>query len=83
LQTWPEIKLTKNFNLIYTFKGKHAITGGYMIKNPRNRRVIAVIMLGTGAALLILTPKTWPGALLLILGLALELVGISLERKDK
>jgi hypothetical protein len=54
-----------------------------MIKNPRNRRVIAVIMLGAGAALLILTPKTWPGALLLILGLALELVGISLERKAK
>jgi len=54
-----------------------------MIKNPRNRRIVAVIMMSAGAALLILTPKTWPGALLLILGIALELVGIALEHKSE
>jgi len=57
--------------------------GGHMIKNPRNRRIVAVIMMSAGAALLILTPKTWPGALLLILGIALELVGIALEHKSE
>jgi uncharacterized membrane protein YccC len=54
-----------------------------MIKNPRNRRVSAVIMVLLGAALMILTPETWPGALLLILGIALELFGIALEHKAK
>lgn len=54
-----------------------------MIKNPRTRRVSAVIMVVLGAALLVLTPETWPGALLLILGVALELFGIALERKAK
>ena len=54
-----------------------------MIKNPRNRRVSAVIMVLLGAALMILTPETWPGALFLILGIALELFGIALEHKAK
>ena len=54
-----------------------------MIKNPRARRVSAAIMVGAGAALMILTPETLPGALLLILGIALELVGIALEHKSE
>lgn len=54
-----------------------------MIKNPRTRRVGAAIMVIVGAALMILTPETWPGALLLILGIALELFGIALEHKAK
>jgi len=36
-----------------------------------------------GAALIILIPETWPGALLLIIGIALELFGIALEHKAK
>jgi hypothetical protein len=54
-----------------------------MIKNPHTRRASAVIMVVVGAALMILTPETWPGALLLILGIALELLGIGLEHKAK
>jgi hypothetical protein len=54
-----------------------------MIKNPRARRISAVIMVGVGAALMILTPETWPGALLLVLGIVLELFGIALEHKPK
>jgi hypothetical protein len=54
-----------------------------MIKNPRTRRITAVIMVVLGAALMILTPEAWPGALLLILGVALELIGIALEHKAK
>ena len=54
-----------------------------MIKNPRTRRVGAAIMVISGAALMILTPETWPGALLLIFGIALELFGIALEHKDR
>lgn len=54
-----------------------------MIKNTRARRVSAVIMVVLGAALMILTPETWPGALLLIFGVALELFGFALEHKAK
>jgi hypothetical protein len=50
-----------------------------MTKSPRVRRIIAVIMVLLGAALMILTPETWPGALVLIFGVALELFGIALE----
>jgi len=69
--------------LNYTLQLNLGITEGHMIKNPRNRRVSAVIMVVLGAALMILTPEAWPGALLLILGVALELFGITLEHRAK
>ena len=54
-----------------------------MIKNPRIRRTSAVIMVVLGAILMFLAPEAWPGALVLALGVALELVGIALEHKAK
>ena len=57
--------------------------GGMMKMNQRNRRIIAVILVLLGITLLILTPEGWPGTLMLILGIALELFGIALERKAK
>jgi len=74
---------TESHYLNYTLLSNLGITGGHMIMNPRIRRVSAVIMVVLGAALMILTPEAWPGALLLILGVALELFGIALEHKVK
>lgn len=54
-----------------------------MTKNPGIRRASAVIMVVLGAILMLLAPEVWPGALLLILGVVLELVGIALEHKAK
>ncbi|MGC2048128.1 MAG: hypothetical protein WA635_05915 [Gallionella sp.] len=54
-----------------------------MMKNPRARRAIAVIMVMLGAILMFLAPEAWPGALVLILGVVLELVGIALEHNNK
>ena len=54
-----------------------------MMKNPRARRASAVIMVVLGAILMFLAPEAWPGALVLILGVVLELVGIALEHKNK
>jgi hypothetical protein len=54
-----------------------------MIKNLRVRRTSAVIMMVLGAILMFLAPEVWPGALLLALGVVLELVGIALEHKAK
>jgi hypothetical protein len=54
-----------------------------MIRNPRTRRAIAVIMMVLGAILMFLAPEVWQGALLLALGVTLELFGIALEHKAK
>jgi Zn-dependent membrane protease YugP len=54
-----------------------------MIKNQRNRRTIAVIMIILGAILMLLAPEVWPGALLFAAAIVLELIGIALERKAK
>jgi hypothetical protein len=49
--------------------------------NPLNRHAIALIMTGLGALLILLAPEAWPGAMLLIMGVDLELLGIALEHK--
>lgn len=54
-----------------------------MIKNPRTRRISAVTLVVLGAILMFLAPEAWPGALVLGLGVVLELVGIALEHKAK
>jgi hypothetical protein len=52
-----------------------------MIKNQRTRRTIAAIVIVLGALLMLLAPELWPGALLFVSGIVLELAGIALERK--
>lgn len=54
-----------------------------MIRNPRTRRASAIILIVLGAILMFLAPEVWQGALLLALGVVLELAGIALERKAK
>jgi hypothetical protein len=54
-----------------------------MIKNTRTRRASAVIMMVLGAILMFLAPEVWQGALLFVMGVVLELIGISLEHKAK
>jgi len=52
-----------------------------MIRHTRARRASAVIIVVLGAILMLFAPETWPGALVLILGVALELLGIALEHR--
>lgn len=52
-----------------------------MIKNLHTRRASATIMVILGATLMLIAPEIWAGLLLLILGIALELVGITLAHK--
>ena len=52
-----------------------------MIRHTRARRASAVIIVVLGAMLMLLAPEAWPGALLLVLGVALELLGIALEHR--
>lgn len=54
-----------------------------MIRNRRLRRLLAAIAVILGGIAMFLAPKYWPGALALFaLGIVLEAVGISLERKN-
>ncbi|MHB1590828.1 MAG: hypothetical protein ACYCTW_04745 [Sulfuricella sp.] len=54
-----------------------------MIKNTRIRRTGALILVVLGAILMFLAPEVWQGALLLALGIIIELVGIALEHNAK
>lgn len=48
-----------------------------MIKNSRTRRIISVALLSLGGFLLLLAPQNaWAGAVLLGLGVALEIAGL-------
>ncbi len=53
-----------------------------MFKKPLARRIVAVILIALGAILMLLAPNIWQGALVLALGIVLEIVGIALEHKD-
>ena len=43
------------------------------------RRLLALALIVLGGALIFLAPETWPGMLLLVLGILLELIGMSLS----
>ncbi len=53
-----------------------------MFKKPLARRIVAVILIALGAILMLLAPNIWQGALVLALGIVLEIVGIALEHQD-
>jgi membrane-bound ClpP family serine protease len=54
-----------------------------MIRNRRVRRTSAIIMMVLGAVMMFLAPGVWQGAVLFVLGMILELLGIALERNNK
>jgi uncharacterized membrane protein YesL len=43
------------------------------------RRLLAGVLVVLGAVLILLAPETWPGMVLLVLGVLLELIGMSLS----
>lgn len=54
-----------------------------MIKHPRIRRASAVVLILAGAVLMLLAQEIWPGVLLFVSGVILEMVGITLDRRTK
>jgi drug/metabolite transporter (DMT)-like permease len=54
-----------------------------MLRNRRSRRYIAILLVVLGGALMYLAPEGWLGLVLLILGVVVEVAGITLERKVK
>ncbi len=53
-----------------------------MSMKPLTRRIVAVILIVLGAVLMLLAPDIWQGALVLALGIVLEIAGNALEHKD-
>lgn len=52
-----------------------------MLKSRRTRSIAAAALIVLGGVLIFLAPEMWLGALLLALGVALEVAGIALERR--
>jgi hypothetical protein len=78
------LKLTHHLRSLYTSKNSRNSRRRFdMIKNTRIRRTGALVMVVLGAILMLLAPEVWPGALLLALGVIIELVGITLEHNAK
>lgn len=52
-----------------------------MIRNPKTRRVVSVLLLAAGGLFILLTPADfWVGAVLLGLGVTLEIIGTRMQR---
>jgi energy-converting hydrogenase Eha subunit E len=49
----------------------------------RVRRSLTATLVVLGAALIFLAPETWSGMLLLVLGVLLELIGVSLGHRRR
>lgn len=52
-----------------------------MVGKRRPRRILAGFLVVLGGVLMFLAPEMWVGAVLLGLGVAVELTGIALEHK--
>jgi len=53
-----------------------------MIRNPRTRRILSLVLMALGGLLLFLAPEDiWIGTLLLGLGVALEVAGTLMHRR--
>ncbi len=55
-----------------------------MIRNPRSKRLLSIPLLILGGLLMFLAPENiWMGAILFILGIAVEIAGLVLAHRDK
>jgi hypothetical protein len=52
-----------------------------MLRKRRSRRILAIFLVVAGGVLMALAPEIWAGLAVLVLGVAVELAGIALERK--
>ena len=53
-----------------------------MLGSRGSRRALAVFLVVLGGVLMAMAPEIWAGLAVLVLGVAVELAGIALERKN-
>jgi len=52
-----------------------------MFKNPNIRRPLAALLVVLGAVMMFFATEVWAGAVLLVLGITLEVIGIALKHR--
>ena len=52
-----------------------------MSNNQTIRRIFAVLLILLGAAMIFLATNAWTGALLVVLGILIEAIGIAMKQK--
>lgn len=52
-----------------------------MLKRTLHRRTLGITLIVIGALLMWLAPEIWSGVIMIFIAIALEILGISLERK--
>ncbi len=53
-----------------------------MLKRTIHRRILGTTLILFGALLLWLAPEIWSGVVMILIAIALEILGITLERKS-
>lgn len=53
-----------------------------MLKKRRARRIVATFLVVLGGVLMYLAPEVWAGLVVLVLGGAIELAGITFEHRN-
>ena len=53
-----------------------------MLRKRRVRRMLAAFLVGLGGVLMFLAPDIWAGLVVLVLGVLIEIAGITLEHPD-
>lgn len=54
-----------------------------MLKNPRQRRFVGLLLIAFGGLLMLLAPEVWSGLIMIVIAMILEGVGIALEHMEK
>ena len=54
-----------------------------MLRKTHLRRPLAALLVIAGAMMMFFAPETWAGALLLALGIMIEVIGITLKHRDQ
>ncbi len=53
-----------------------------MIKRTLHRRILGSTLIVIGALIMWLAPEIWSGVVMILIAIALEILGITLERKS-
>ncbi len=53
-----------------------------MLKRTLHRRILGSTLIIVGALMLWLAPEVWSGVIMILIAIALEILGITLERRN-
>ena len=75
-------QLTRLRFLVYCILEFDFVKSSVLIKRKRERRVVGAALVVSGGVLMWLAPEVLAGAILLAAGIALEIIGITLEHRN-